>query len=209
MKSAYLEGSDLIKLSIQTWVPENKHECLLDTRDPFLFSWILVKSMKLIHYLSIHSGFPGCSVVKKCLQCTKLAGNASSVSGWGRAPGVGNDNPLSILAWEIPWTEEPGGLRSMGLQELDTAYWLNYHNLNIHIVSPVPQTTPPATGRSHRVTPYLRQPVLRAFTSPGTSQRWQACPEAAQPHWPLPACSEPQCCPPSGPSSVKRGYCEL
>ena len=22
----------------------------------------------------------------------------------------------SILAWEIPWTEEPGGLRSMGLQ---------------------------------------------------------------------------------------------
>ena len=26
----------------------------------------------------------------------------------------------SILAWKIPWTEEPGGLQSMGLQELDT-----------------------------------------------------------------------------------------
>ena len=26
----------------------------------------------------------------------------------------------SILAWEIPWTEEPGALQSMGLQELDT-----------------------------------------------------------------------------------------
>ena len=26
----------------------------------------------------------------------------------------------SILAWEIPWTEEPGGLLSLGLQELDT-----------------------------------------------------------------------------------------
>ena len=24
----------------------------------------------------------------------------------------------SILAWEIPWTEEPGGLHSMGLQRL-------------------------------------------------------------------------------------------
>ena len=24
-----------------------------------------------------------------------------------------------ILAWEIPWTEEPGGLWSMGSQELD------------------------------------------------------------------------------------------
>ena len=28
----------------------------------------------------------------------------------------------SILAWRIPWTEEPGGLQSMGLQELDTSY---------------------------------------------------------------------------------------
>ena len=25
----------------------------------------------------------------------------------------------SILAWEIPWTEEPGGLQFMGLQELE------------------------------------------------------------------------------------------
>ena len=26
----------------------------------------------------------------------------------------------SILAWRTPWTEEPGRLQSMGLQELDT-----------------------------------------------------------------------------------------
>ena len=26
----------------------------------------------------------------------------------------------SILAWEIPWTEKPGGLQSMGLQKSDT-----------------------------------------------------------------------------------------
>ena len=25
----------------------------------------------------------------------------------------------SVLAWEIPWTEEPGGLHSLGSQELD------------------------------------------------------------------------------------------
>ena len=24
----------------------------------------------------------------------------------------------SILAWKIPWTEEPGGLQSMGLQRI-------------------------------------------------------------------------------------------
>ena len=37
---------------------------------------------------------------------------------------LGQENPLekdmathsSILAWEIPWTEEPGGLKSTGLQ---------------------------------------------------------------------------------------------
>ena len=27
----------------------------------------------------------------------------------------------SILAWRIPWTEEPGGLQSMGHKELDMA----------------------------------------------------------------------------------------
>ena len=26
----------------------------------------------------------------------------------------------SILAWEIPWTEEPGGLQSTGRKESDT-----------------------------------------------------------------------------------------
>ena len=40
---------------------------------------------------------------------------------------LGWDDPLeketathySILAWVIPWTEEPGGLQSMGSQESD------------------------------------------------------------------------------------------
>ena len=27
---------------------------------------------------------------------------------------------FSILAWRIPWTEEPGGLQCMGSQGLDT-----------------------------------------------------------------------------------------
>ena len=38
---------------------------------------------------------------------------------------LGQEDPLekgthsSILAWRIPWTEEPGGLQSMGSQESD------------------------------------------------------------------------------------------
>ena len=31
----------------------------------------------------------------------------------------------SILAWGIPWTEEPGGLQSMGSQESNTTQHLN------------------------------------------------------------------------------------
>ena len=33
----------------------------------------------------------------------------------------------SILAWEIPWTEELGRLQSMGSQELDTTWRLKQH----------------------------------------------------------------------------------
>ena len=32
----------------------------------------------------------------------------------------------SILAWKIPWTEEPGGLQSMGSQESDTTDRLHF-----------------------------------------------------------------------------------
>ena len=38
------------------------------------------------------------------------------IPGWGRSPGEGNGNLLQFLAWETPWTEEPGRLQSMGSQ---------------------------------------------------------------------------------------------
>ena len=33
----------------------------------------------------------------------------------------------SILAWKIPWTEEPGGLQSMGSQRVDMTDALHFH----------------------------------------------------------------------------------
>ena len=45
------------------------------------------------------------------------AGDMGSSPGSRRFPGRGNDNHSSILAWEIPWTEELGGLQYMGLQK--------------------------------------------------------------------------------------------
>ena len=35
---------------------------------------------------------------------------------------------FSILSWGIPWTEEPDGLQSMGLQESDTTEQLSHHH---------------------------------------------------------------------------------
>ena len=43
--------------------------------------------------------------------------DTSSIPGSGRCPGVGNGNHSSILAWEIPWTEESGSYSPWGCKE--------------------------------------------------------------------------------------------
>ena len=63
-------------------------------------------------------GFASGSVVKNLPSDAGDSGDAGSVPGLGRSPGRGNGNPLSTLAWEIPWTEEPDGLQSMGWQRV-------------------------------------------------------------------------------------------
>ena len=60
-------------------------------------------------------GFPGGSEVK-----------VSASNAGGRVRSLGWEDPLekemetysSILAWRIPWTEEPGGLQSTGSQRV-------------------------------------------------------------------------------------------
>ena len=49
---------------------------------------------------------------------TKGARNMGSIPATGRSPGEGNGTHSSILAWKIPWTEEPGGLQSMESQRV-------------------------------------------------------------------------------------------
>ena len=58
-------------------------------------------------------GFPGCSDGEEFACKT---GDPGSNPGLGRSPEEGNGNHSSILARKIPWTEEPGGLQSMGSQ---------------------------------------------------------------------------------------------
>ena len=41
-----------------------------------------------------------------------------SIPGSERSPREGNGNPSRIIAWKIPWTEDPGGLQSMGSERV-------------------------------------------------------------------------------------------
>ena len=43
------------------------------------------------------------------------------VQSLGRSPGGGMATHSSVLAWRIPWTEEPGGPQSTGSQRLRQA----------------------------------------------------------------------------------------
>ena len=72
---------------------------------------------------SVSQGFPGGSVVKNTPAVQET---------W--VPPLGQEDPLEkemtthscILAWEIPWTEEPDRLHSpWGHKELDTTQQLN------------------------------------------------------------------------------------
>ena len=76
-----------------------------------------VPSRHITNYTRLFSlkGFPRWPVVKNP---PANAGDAGLIPGSGRSPGGGNGNHSSILAWEIPWTEEPGGLQSMGSQRV-------------------------------------------------------------------------------------------
>ena len=76
----------------------------------YIFLWALFPNCGTM-------GFPGGSVVKNL---PAHAGDAGLIPG--------SKDPLeeemathsSILAWKNPWTEEPGGLQSMGSQKSQT-----------------------------------------------------------------------------------------
>ena len=63
-------------------------------------------------------GFPGGASGKEhSCQCRRHR-DIGLIPGWGRSPGGGHGTHSSILAWRIPWTEEPGGLQSIGSQRV-------------------------------------------------------------------------------------------
>ena len=67
---------------------------------------------------AINWDFPSASVVKNL---TTSAVDVDWIPGSERCPpgsGEGNDKHSNVLSWEIPWTEKPGRLQSMGSQRV-------------------------------------------------------------------------------------------
>ena len=89
----------------------------------FLFPLILW----LAHSLELCGCFPGGSEGK---ESPWNAGDPGSIPGSGRSSGEGSGSHSGILAWQIPWSEEPGGLQFLGSQRAGT--WLS--NFQFHLL---------------------------------------------------------------------------
>ena len=87
------------------------------------------KVTQLYIYIHIY-GFLGDSV--KNLRAN--AGDAGSVLGLGRSREKEMVTDSSILAWESSWTEQSGGLQSMGSQIVRHNLQLN-NNIHVYIYS--------------------------------------------------------------------------
>ena len=76
------------------------------------------------------------------------AGDVGSIPGWGRSPGGGHGNPLQYSCLEIPWTEEPGGLQSRGLQKSRTRLsdLAHTHGASVYSVETSRSRTPEPPG---------------------------------------------------------------
>ena len=57
-------------------------------------------------------------MVKKLLANAGDGNDVGSIPGSGRSPEEGMATHFSTLTYRIPWTEEPGGLQSIGSQRV-------------------------------------------------------------------------------------------
>ena len=72
-------------------------------------------------------GLSGGLVVKNLPANAGDTCDGGSIPESGRPPGEGMAAHSSILAWRVPWTEEPGGLQSVGLHRV------GHHRVTEHI----------------------------------------------------------------------------
>ena len=75
-------------------------------------------------HMTIHAALLGSMTVKQWLKVSDNkdsacgVGDQGSIPRLGRSSGKGNGNPLQYSCLESSWTEEPGGVQSMGAQRV-------------------------------------------------------------------------------------------
>ena len=74
-----------------------------------------VRNIELDRQFNLSIGFPGSSDGK---ESACKVGDPGSIPELGRSIEEGKATHSSNLAWKIPWTKEPGGPQSMGLQRV-------------------------------------------------------------------------------------------
>ena len=99
-----------------------------------VFFWDLWSSL-----LPLHWGLPWWLSGK---ESTCNAGDTGSVPGLGRSTGRRHGNPLHYSCLEIPWTEEPGWLQSIGWQRVGHDWSDEAHTPSLWVVLQVDCQSP-------------------------------------------------------------------
>ena len=101
------------------------------------------------------------------------AGDSSSIPGWGRSPGGGHGNPLQYSCLGIPWTEEPGGLQSVGSQRVRHDLAIEHEHAQLTIMAMLYVTSPGLicciTGSLCLLIPFT------CFVAPASNRRSLLC----------------------------------
>ena len=87
----------------------------------------------------IFQGFPGGTVYRICLPVQEMQEMLVWSLAWKDPMENAMESHSIILAWKIPWTEEPGGLESLWLQRLRHDWMSTHTSISL-----------PKTGRPHQ-----------------------------------------------------------
>ena len=110
---------NLVFFSLLHHLPSSSHLNML--------TWNSFSKLRLYHPAT---GFPGGSLVKNLPANIGHAGDMGSIPGSGNFLGEWQPTPV-FLPGKIPWTEEPGGLQSMGSHRVGPD-WACTHQLTLH-----------------------------------------------------------------------------
>ena len=140
----YISGN--IQKNRQQWLLLGKGDRAWIWRE--IYSYIAYRSELFDIYIFFIICFPAGSDSK---ESAWKARDPGSTMGWEDFLEKGMAIHSSILAWRIPWTEEPGGLQSMGLQRVwhdwetnTSSFHFHYHLHVLGFPGILPVKNPPA-----------------------------------------------------------------